>query len=83
MISIKCNRSSTMIWYRLPGPTQTVLGEASKVVSKKMVHNSKTYEVIVLMHTVHKRVFFFSFLIHSEPLFSAINKKITKVQNDL
>ena len=26
-----------MIWYRLPGPTQTVLGEASKVVSKKMV----------------------------------------------
>ena len=71
-----------MIWYRLPGPTQTVLGEASKVVSKKMVHNSKTYEVIVLMHTVHKRVFF-SYLIHSEPLFSAINKKITKVQNDL
>ena len=30
-----------MIWYKLPGPTQTVLGEASKEVSRKMVQNSK------------------------------------------
>ena len=37
----KCIRSSTMIWYRLPGPTQTVLGEASKEVGRKMVQNSK------------------------------------------